>query len=87
MTPVLWCPQFQNKYGAQRALLRNGEQLTPGLIIGVSPLDPRHRAVIESYDAAYGSPVQAGPGSAGWVHTGLGDSGGSDGFLGVMYIL
>ncbi|KAG2430575.1 hypothetical protein HXX76_010093 [Chlamydomonas incerta] len=40
--------RYQNKYGAQRALIRNGEQLTPSLIIGVKPLDPRHRARVES---------------------------------------
>jgi len=50
--------QFQNKYASQRALLRNGEHLTPTLIVGVKPLDPRHRAAIEGYDAAHGSPVQ-----------------------------
>lgn len=27
--------QFNNKYAAQRALLRNGELLSPSLIIGV----------------------------------------------------
>lgn len=35
--------RFQNKYGAQRALLKNGEQLSRTLIIGVKPMDPRHR--------------------------------------------
>lgn len=41
--------QFQNKYASQRALLRNGEQLSPALVIGVKPLDARHRAAIEQY--------------------------------------
>ena len=46
--------QFQNKYAAQRALLRNGEQMSPSLIIGVKPLDPRHRMAIEDYHATGG---------------------------------
>ena len=37
----------QNKYAAQRALLRNGEQLSPSLMVGVKPLDPVHRAAIQ----------------------------------------
>lgn len=44
--------QFQNKYAAQRALLRDGEQLTPGLVVGVKPVDARHRAAIEQYDSS-----------------------------------
>lgn len=39
----------QNKYGAQRALLRNGEQLSPSLMVGVKPLDPVHRAAIQDH--------------------------------------
>ena len=54
------CAQFQNKYASHRALLRNGEHLTPSLVVGVKPLDPRHRSAIEGYDAANGSPVQVG---------------------------
>ena len=50
--------QFQNKYASQRALLRNGEHLTNSLVVGVKPLDPRHRAAVEGYDATHGSPVQ-----------------------------
>lgn len=38
--------QFQNKFAAQRALTRNGEQLSPTLIVGVKPLDPRHKAAV-----------------------------------------
>ncbi|KAG1679270.1 hypothetical protein FOA52_009300 [Chlamydomonas sp. UWO 241] len=41
--------QFQNKYASQRALLRSGEQLSPSLIIGIKPLDARHRHAIEAY--------------------------------------
>eukprot|EP00798_Chlamydomonas_sp_ICE-L_P025540 gene25540-11184_t len=41
--------QLQNKYAAQRALLKNGEQLSPTLIVGVKPLDARQRLAIESY--------------------------------------
>jgi len=41
--------QFQNKYAAQRALLRNGEQLSSSLIVGVKPLEPKHRLAIEDY--------------------------------------
>lgn len=50
--------QFQNKYAAQRALLRSGEQLTSTLIIGVKPLDSRHRQAIEGYNAANGSTME-----------------------------
>lgn len=51
--------QFQNKYAAQRALQRNGEQLTPGLVVGVKPLNARHRRAIETYSAdSSSSPLQ-----------------------------
>ncbi len=50
--------QYQNQYGAQRALLKGGEQLTPRLIVGVKPLDARHRAQIEAY-------AGSGPGALG----------------------
>jgi len=41
--PVNWVHiQFQTKYGAQRALLKNGEQLTKSMIIGVKTMEPRH---------------------------------------------
>lgn len=52
--------QFANRYGAQRALLKNGEQLSPALIVGVKPLDPRHRQIMEAYGAGSG----AGAGAA-----------------------
>ena len=39
--------QYQNKHAAQRALLRSGELLSPALILGVKPLDPRHRLAID----------------------------------------
>ncbi|GFR51327.1 hypothetical protein Agub_g13692 [Astrephomene gubernaculifera] len=50
--------QYQNKYGAQRALLRNGEQLNNSLIIGVKPLDPRHRQRVASLQEGPDSPAQ-----------------------------
>jgi len=37
----------QNKYAAQRALQRDGEQLTAALMVGVRRLDPSHRAAIK----------------------------------------
>ncbi|GFH25940.1 predicted protein, partial [Haematococcus lacustris] len=49
---------FQNKFGAQRALLRNGESLLSSLIVGVKPLDVKHRAAVEGVDAAQGSTLQ-----------------------------
>jgi nuclear pore complex protein Nup53 len=49
--------QYQTRYGAQRALLKGGEQLSPALIVGVKPLDPRHRQQVE---AAGGGPAAAG---------------------------
>ncbi|EFJ49707.1 hypothetical protein VOLCADRAFT_59188, partial [Volvox carteri f. nagariensis] len=51
--------QYQNKYGAQRALIRNGEQLTSSLIIGVKPLDPRHRQQVASLQEGPDGPAQA----------------------------
>ncbi|WIA33242.1 hypothetical protein OEZ86_006384 [Tetradesmus obliquus] len=50
--------QYQTKYGAQRALLRSGEQLSSTLIIGVKQLEPQHRALVE----AYGSGANSSPG-------------------------
>eukprot|EP00775_Hariotina_reticulata_P011821 gene11821-11965_t len=41
--------QYQTKYAAQRALLRSGEQLSSTLIVGVKPLEPRFRQMIESH--------------------------------------
>ena len=49
--------QFQNKYAAQRALLRNGEIMSPSLIVGVKPLDPRHRRAIDEYSLTSGGMV------------------------------
>ncbi|GAX74822.1 hypothetical protein CEUSTIGMA_g2269.t1 [Chlamydomonas eustigma] len=46
--------QYQNKYAAQRALLRNGDLLSVSLIIGVKPPSARHRAAIHEYLAAGG---------------------------------
>eukprot|EP00877_Chromochloris_zofingiensis_P003266 jgi/Chrzof1/12940/Cz07g13080.t1 len=48
--------QYQTKYGAQRALLKNGEQLTSTLIVGVKPLDAKHRQLVEKYASASDSP-------------------------------
>jgi nuclear pore complex protein Nup53 len=49
--------QYQNKYGAQRAQLRSGEQLTSSLIIGVKQLEPKHRALVAAWaGGADGSP-------------------------------
>lgn len=49
--------QYQNKYGAQRAQLRSGEQLNSSLIIGVKQLEPKHRAVVAAWAGrADGSP-------------------------------
>lgn len=48
--------QYQNKYGAQRALLRSGEQLSSSLIIGVKQLEPRHRATVQAWSVGDGSP-------------------------------
>lgn len=50
--------QYQNKYGAQRALLRSGEQLSSSLIIGVKQLEPRHKALVQSW----GTGVDSSPG-------------------------
>jgi hypothetical protein len=41
---------FANKYGAQRALIRNGDLLSPSLLIGVRPIDPRHRQALGGVD-------------------------------------
>lgn len=49
--------QYQNKYGAQRAQLRSGEQLNSSLIIGVKQLEPKHRALVAAWaGGADGSP-------------------------------
>ncbi|KAG2485223.1 hypothetical protein HYH03_016009 [Edaphochlamys debaryana] len=51
--------RFQNKHGAQRALIRNGELLTPSLIVGVKPLDPRHRARVAALAEGAEDPAAA----------------------------
>lgn len=38
---------MQNKHAAQRALLRNGDQLSASCMVGVKPLDAQHRAAVE----------------------------------------
>lgn len=52
--PFPLCPQFANKYGAQRALLRSGEQLSSQVMVGVKPLDAQHRAAVERAAAGGG---------------------------------
>lgn len=47
-----------HRFAAQRALTRNGEQLSNSLIIGVKPLDPRHKAAVEAYTSGPDSPGQ-----------------------------
>jgi nuclear pore complex protein Nup53 len=42
--------QYQNTYSAQRALLRTNEQLSSSLIVGVKPLDPMHKQLIEAQE-------------------------------------
>lgn len=39
--------QYQNKHAAQRALLRNGDQLSAACMVGVKPLDAAHRAAVD----------------------------------------
>ncbi|GIL74043.1 hypothetical protein Vretimale_4993 [Volvox reticuliferus] len=51
--------QYQNKFGAQRALIRNGEQLTGSLIVGVRSLDPRHQNQVASLQEETDYPAQA----------------------------
>lgn len=55
--PFLTAPQ--NKHAAQRALLRNGEQLSACCMVGVKPLDPAHRAAADR--AGPGGPGGTGP--------------------------
>ena len=66
--------QYATRYGAPRALLKGGEQLTPALIVGVKPLDPKHRAAVEALGGGGG----AGAGGGG----GLGGGFGGDGYGG-----
>ncbi|KAI3435617.1 hypothetical protein D9Q98_001678 [Chlorella vulgaris] len=44
--------EYQNKHAMQRALLRNGEQLSASCMVGVKPLDAEHRAAITMVDVA-----------------------------------
>lgn len=39
---------FSSKHEASRALLKNGEQISPTLILGVKPLDASHRSSIKA---------------------------------------
>lgn len=59
--------QYQTRYGAQRALLKGGEQLSSTLIVGVKPLDPKHR---QQVDAMGGGP--GGVGSPDGMRVGQG---------------
>ncbi|MEW5314775.1 MAG: hypothetical protein WDW38_006245 [Sanguina aurantia] len=49
--------QYQNKYGAQRALLRQGIKLASHTIIGVKPLDPKDRLVMEAQASGAPAPL------------------------------
>ena len=49
---------FASKHDAQRALLKNGEQLSPTLIIGVKPLDPQQRCSIPEWGSGQDSKLQ-----------------------------
>jgi nuclear pore complex protein Nup53 len=55
--------EFQTKYGAQRALLRSGEQLSGSLIIGVKQLDARHKALVEAWSSSGGGGAGTAAGS------------------------
>ncbi len=60
------CPQ--NKYAAQRALQRDGEQLTAALMVGVRRLDPSHRAAIKCAPAMHPDKCRAAVRSRiGWL--------------------
>lgn len=52
---------LQSKHAAQRALLRNGEQLSASCMVGVKPLDAAHRAAVEKAGAAGGSAGAGAP--------------------------
>jgi len=41
--------QYANKYDAQRALTRNGRQITSSLIIGVKSIEPMHKQQVKMY--------------------------------------
>ncbi|PSC73480.1 Nucleoporin NUP53 [Micractinium conductrix] len=44
--------QYQNKHAAQRALLRNSDQLSASCMVGVKPLDAAHRAAVDRAGSA-----------------------------------
>ena len=52
--------QFATREGAQRALLRSGSMLRPGLIVGVKSVDARQRAMLEGGGGGAGA-VRATP--------------------------
>ena len=54
---------MQNKHAAQRALLRNGDQLSASCMVGVKPLDAAHRAAVERQAGGNG----AGSGGASFA--------------------
>jgi len=54
--------QYQTKYGAQRALLKNGEQLSSRLIVGVKPLDQRHKQTLSQQPDYLLEPPKPRPG-------------------------
>lgn len=45
-------PPLQNKYAAQRALLRSGDRLSHSVMVGVVPLTGAHRQAVERYLAS-----------------------------------
>eukprot|EP00193_Tetraselmis_chui_P012495 CAMPEP_0177785450 /NCGR_PEP_ID=MMETSP0491_2-20121128/20327_1 /TAXON_ID=63592 /ORGANISM="Tetraselmis chuii, Strain PLY429" /LENGTH=275 /DNA_ID=CAMNT_0019306457 /DNA_START=279 /DNA_END=1106 /DNA_ORIENTATION=+ len=62
-TSVNWVHlQYQTKYGAQRALLKNGEQLSSHIIVGVKPLDQRHRQALSQQADFLLEPPKSRPG-------------------------
>jgi len=45
-------PVLQNKHAAQRAMLRNGDQLSSSCMVGVKPLDAAKLESLEKHEAA-----------------------------------
>lgn len=48
--------EYRNKHAMQRALLRNGDQLSATCMVGVKPLDAEHRAVVEKHGGSSSGP-------------------------------
>jgi len=51
--------QFSNKWAAERALQRNGLEIAPNLIVGVRPIDARHKAAAEAHAGGAGGGLAA----------------------------